>query len=85
MNGHLFWGAKGRVARIEGNQIFLEPADDTDCAVLMQQDGKLFAMTRAAGATGWAVDTRAIARLGENGQALSPKKDGLLHQGTPIW
>jgi len=84
--GHLFWGSMGRVARVEGGsppKIMLEQADDTECAVFMQQDGKLFALTRGSDTEAWSVDKRDIARSG--GQP-SPIKNGVLHvNGDVIW
>jgi len=86
--GHLFSGRGGRVARTapaETLEIFLEPDADTDCAVFMQEDGRLYAMSRPKGTESWVVEARPILRIGDKGKPLSPAPGGLIHNATEVW
>ena len=88
-NGHLLIAPFGSFVKIaaspefDGSLALIGKDTGRDCALYMQEDGVVFLMTRARGATAWAKESRTIPGLG----GIASVSDGVLQSVTPgfIW
>lgn len=87
--GHLFSGRNGRISEVIFGGTYkranVVAASGRDCAVFMQQDGTLYALTRT-GSAPWVVDTTPIS-VTRNGVAALAITNGILEHVVPgyIW